>query len=53
MSNLIHGLKLLIAEEDEAMRRFLADNFAADGANVESRTTAVRRSSAPTRSRPI
>ena len=35
MSNLIHGLKLLIAEEDEAMRRFLADNFAADGANVE------------------
>ena len=35
MSNLIHGLKLLIAEEDEAMRRFLADNFAADGADVE------------------
>jgi DNA-binding response OmpR family regulator len=35
VSNLIHGLKLLIAAEDEAMRRFLADNFAADGADVE------------------
>jgi DNA-binding response OmpR family regulator len=35
VSNLMHGLKLLIAEEDEAMRGFLADNFAADGANVE------------------
>jgi DNA-binding response OmpR family regulator len=36
MSNPIHGLKLLIAEEDQAMRHFLADNFAADGADVDA-----------------
>ena len=36
MSNPIHSLKLLIAEEDPAARRFLADNFTADGAQVET-----------------
>jgi DNA-binding response OmpR family regulator len=36
VSDPIHGLKLLIAEEDEATRQFLADNFAADGADVET-----------------
>ena len=54
MSNLIHGLKLLIAEEDEAMRRFLADNFAADGASVEiataKPTACASSSAAPTTS---
>jgi DNA-binding response OmpR family regulator len=36
MSNPIHGLKLLIAEEDQATRHFLADNLTADGADVET-----------------
>jgi DNA-binding response OmpR family regulator len=36
MSNPIDGLKLLIAEEDQATRRFLADNLTADGADVET-----------------
>jgi DNA-binding response OmpR family regulator len=36
MSNPIDGLKLLIAEEDRVTRHFLADNFTADGAHVET-----------------
>jgi DNA-binding response OmpR family regulator len=36
MSNPIHGLRLLIADEDQATRHFLADNFVADGAEVET-----------------
>jgi len=36
MPDPIDGLKLLVADEDEATRRFLVDNFIADGAHVES-----------------
>jgi DNA-binding response OmpR family regulator len=36
MFNPIDGMKLLIAEKDQATRRFLADNLTADGADVET-----------------
>jgi DNA-binding response OmpR family regulator len=36
MADAINGLKVLVADEDEATRRFLVDNLSADGADVES-----------------